>query len=219
MKRFSPTSTIEPEQVLDYWFAGCATNPDRVRQQKRLWYRSKPDTDAEITKQFGNLLKEAALGKFDNWAGEPRSALALVIVLDQFSRHIHRGAASAFRQDPRALEITDVFTDEFTGEFTDDHSLTLIEQAFLFHPYKHAESQKAQARSVSLYDELVKKSDEHWQPLMEDFYMSACLHQKIVDRFGRFPHRNELLGRISTDQEVEYLASHPAAFGQRKRPE
>jgi uncharacterized protein (DUF924 family) len=215
MKRFSPTSTIEPEQVLDYWFAGCATNPDRVRQQKRPWYRSKPDTDAEITEQFGNLLKEAALGKLDRWAGGPRSALALVIVLDQFSRHIHRGTASAFRQDQRALEITDVFT----GEFTDDHSLTLIEQAFLFHPYKHAESQHAQARSVSLYDELVKKSDVHWQPLMNNFYQSACLHQKIVDRFGRFPHRNQLLGRVSTEQEIDYLASYPAAFGQVKRPE
>jgi len=207
--RSSPTPTIEPETVLDYWFADSTTDPDRARQQKRLWYRSKPNTDVEIAEQFGNLLKQAALGKFDNWANRPRSGLALVIVLDQFSRHIHRGTAAAFRQDAKALEMI--------AALTDDHGLTLIEQAFLFHPYKHAESQHAQARSVSLYDELLKKSDERWQPLMADFYHSACLHQKIVDRFGRFPHRNALLGRVSTNQEKKYLATYPAAFGQRKR--
>lgn len=211
MKRSSPTSTIDPERILEYWFADSTIDPRRARQQKQLWYRSNPNTDAEITEQFGSLLKQAALGKFDSWADKPRSALALVIVLDQFPRHIHRGSASAFSQDAKALEIVEALTD--------DQSLALIERAFLFHPYKHAENLHAQTRSVSLYDTLLKKSDEHWRPMMADFYQSACRHRELVDRFGRFPHRNELLGRFSTAEEIAYLKTHPAAFGQRPRSE
>ena len=209
MKRFSPISTIEPKQVLDYWFGDAATNPDIAQQKKRLWYRSNTATDTEISEQFGTLLDRAANGYFDQWCGETRSALALVIVLDQFSRHIHRGTALAFSQDAKALEIVSVLPD--------DQQLSLIEQAFFYHPYKHAECRESQARSVALFKNLVKKSNGGWRPIMNNFYNNALKHQEIVNEFGRFPHRNRILSRPSTDQELAYLTAHPGNFGQRKR--
>jgi len=214
MKRSLPTSTIKADTVLSYWLGDASTNPDKAREKKRLWYpsqknQSQQTTDLAITDRFGVLFKDASAERLNLWRQHPRSTLALVIVLDQFSRHIHRGTPRAFQQDPLALEIS--------AELTDHQGLSLLDRAFLYHPYKHVESLGAQAASVQLFKGLLSEADESWQPMMSSFYRSACQHQDIIKAYGRFPHRNEILDRENTQAEQKFLASNGSTFGQRKR--
>ncbi len=199
----------EYQVVLDYWFGDAALSPEHAKQRKKLWYRSNPATDEEIRTNFAALYERAVHGELNVWRNTPDGSLALVILLDQFSRHLYRGEVGAFAQDDLALEIAE--------SCPHPGSLPLIGQAFLYHPFEHSEQIAAQEKSLELFQALVESSDSHWQPMMENFYHHAKDHHDIVARFGRFPHRNKILGRDNTEEEQEYLAQNRRSFGQFKK--
>jgi len=164
-----------------------------------LWFGGRRH-DAHIRERFGADLERAARGALDPWAAHPRGALALVIVLDQFSRHIHRGTPAAFAQDPKAQSV--VLAGLSAGH---DAALQPVERAFFYIPLEHAEDRALQRRSVALHEALVDSVPETHRDRYRDFLHHARIHHDIVERFGRFPHRNRVLGRQSTDAERAFL--------------
>lgn len=195
--------------VLDYWLGDAALSPEHAKRRKKLWYRSNPDTDNEIRTNFSALYEQGIRGDLSEWRKTADGSLALVILLDQFSRHLHRAEPGAFAQDRLALEIAE--------SCPHPDSLPLIAQAFLYHPYQHSEQLDVQKRSLKLFKALAETCDLLWQPMMENFYHHAKEHHDIVARFGRFPHRNKILGRDNTEEELAYLAQNPRSFGQGKK--
>jgi len=175
-------------EVLKFWFE--ETSPTQ-------WWSSDVDFDNLIRKRFGSLLRQAAVGELFDWRVTPRGRLAEIIVLDQFSRNIHRGAAQAFTQDPLALALAQEAVAR--GAPID---LNPDERAFLLLPYMHSESKLIHEHAVILFR-------DHTPATNYDFELR---HKAIIDRFGRYPHRNEILGRPSTDEEVEFLKQPGSSF-------
>ena len=197
------------QKVLNYWLADAALSIEHARLQKKLWYRSSAEIDAEIKKEFSLLHEQAKRGELDSWRQTSESSLALVILLDQFTRHLYRGTAQAFSCDALALDIA--------RHCPAPSSLPFIGQAFLLHPYEHSEQKEVQSESIALFESLAEKADEEFQPMMLEFHRHAKEHCDIVTRFGRFPHRNKVLGRDSTEEELEFLAQSGKSFGQKPK--
>jgi uncharacterized protein (DUF924 family) len=154
-------------------------------------------------------VEAASRGELDAWLESPQSALALVISLDQFPRNIWRGTARAFAQDAQALRLARI-------SLAKGHprELATVEQGFLLMPFQHVESVELQRESVRLYEGIASDAPAPWQPLVETFLKFARLHLELIERFGRFPHRNAILGRASTPEEAAYLAAGGENFGQ-----
>jgi len=204
----SPTRR-DYEPILRFWFGADPGDPASIALQQPLWWRSDPAFDSTLRDLFLDSYQAAARGDLDGWTGEPRGALALVILLDQLSRNLHRGSAEAFTHDARALAAAVAAID--AGH---DRMLHPPERQFLYMPFEHAEDLALQHRSVALFSALVEDAGPAWRKLTEDALHWARLHLEIVERFGRFPHRNRLLGRRSTAEEERYLAEGGPSFGQ-----
>ena len=173
------------------------------------WFDVSPDTDAGIRERFGATVEAAVRGELASWTGAPRPALALVVLLDQFSRNIWRGTARAFAQDAQALDVArQAVAAGFLGE------LAPIEQVFLTLPFEHAESLDAQREAVRLCREIAATAPPDWRSFLQGFLPYAEQHLELIERFGRFPHRNAVLGRVSTAEEAAYLAAGGETFGQ-----
>jgi uncharacterized protein (DUF924 family) len=183
--------------VLDFWF-GRADSPARGLARK-AWFVKSDDFDREIRERFARLWETASSGGLKSWQSTPLAALALVVVLDQFPRNIFRGTPRAFVSDELALA-----TAREMIERRFDRVLRPIERAFVYLPFQHAENLAAQASSLRMYEELASLGVDH-----RDF---ACRHRDIIARFGRFPHRNEILGRASTPEEIEFLKQPGSRF-------
>lgn len=196
--------------VLEYWFGPDAGDERVLRNRKHVWFRSRPETDREIRARFAGLVDDAARGRLDDWPATARGRLALIVLLDQFTRNIFRGTAAAFAHDARALALCLDGLDAGA-----DRELALTERVFFCMPMQHAESLEVQTRSVDVFESLCRKaaSDEVRRAL-EEFADYARQHRDIVARFGRFPHRNAALGRPSTAEEIEFLEGGAASFGQ-----
>ena len=197
------------ESILEYWLGPAPGDPAAVAAKQPLWFASDPKVDDEIRARFLDTWQAAARGELDSWAQEPRGALALVLLLDQISRNLHRGGPEAFAQDERALAVAIA-----TTESGADRSLRPVERYFLYMPFEHAEDLELQRRSVALFSNLVEEAGPQWRALMEDALQWARRHLDIVARFGRFPHRNRVLGRPSTPEEQRYLEEGGLSFGQ-----
>jgi uncharacterized protein (DUF924 family) len=194
--------TEEFEDVLRFWFPQQLSG-DRaaIIRQVEWWFRGGADSD--VAERFSPLLERAARGEIDSWSRRPRSRLALIIVLDQFSRTIHRGHAQAFAQDPKALALALEGID--IGHYAALE--TPWEKTFFFLPLGHFEDLTNLDLAVKLADELVQEVPQELRWWFEFSAMQARGHRDVITRFGRHPHRNEALGRQSTPEEVEYLAS------------
>jgi uncharacterized protein (DUF924 family) len=199
--------TDQPESVLDFWFGPPGSAPEIAGRQTKLWFGKSPENDQAVAERFSATLIAAAAGRLDHWANTPRGRLALVIVLDQFPHHIHRDRPQAFATDPQALAQSLAALDG--GE---DRQLAPIERVFLYLPLEHAESLGMQERSVSLYETLAREATTDERALFDNFLDYARQHRDVVARFGRFPHRNAILGRPSTPDEVEFLKQPGARF-------
>lgn len=197
------------QRVLDFWFSGSELNSPQVDSRMERWFGSDPGLDADIRSQFSDLVQAASDGELMDWAGTPEGRLALIILLDQFRRNIFRGTADAFKKDPLALKIC------VEGTMNNDHKdLSEMQRMFFFMPLQHAESLKIQDKSVDIYKAL---ADSVSGTLHETFLTTAHfaeLHRDIVAEFGRFPHRNPILGRKNSKAESEYLAADTSPFGQ-----
>jgi uncharacterized protein (DUF924 family) len=205
-------SIAEPEEVHDFWFADAAADPQKAAARLGFWFRSTPEIDAVITRRFAATLESAASGALDPWAASPRSCLALIIVLDQFPRNIHRGAPDAFAHDAKALFIT-------RRGIAAGHleALSTIEQAFFLMPFQHVEDAQAQREGLRRYERMLEDAPPHWREVAQGVVAFAKLHLDILECFGRFPHRNPILGRASTPQELDYLQNGAESFGQTAR--
>ena len=189
------------EDVLQFWF-GDESSDDRVAAtQSNLWWGHATETDDEIRRRFGSLVESAADGELDQWAETARGRLALIILLDQFPRNVYRGTARAYATDARARELS------VRGmEKGDDKQLRPIERVFLYIPLEHSEELDDQNRCVKLYKDLAADAPPACQKVFTDYIGFGESHRDVIARFGRFPHRNEVLGRECTEEELAYLA-------------
>lgn len=175
----------------------------------RFWFGSNPQTDEEIRRRFAPALRSASEGAFAKWEAEPRSRLALVIVLDQFPRNIHRGTPAAFEHDAQALDMAR--RGIAAGDLI---RLATLEQGFFLMPFQHCEDVACQREGMVWFEQMMREAAPAWRGVADGMTKYARLHLEIVERFGRFPHRNQILGRESTPAEIEYLKSNKESFGQ-----
>lgn len=195
-------------QVLKYWFGSDPESVDIMQTQKKVWYRGGPTVDRQIKEEFGATIEALEMGRLLEWGESALGGLALVVVLDQFSRHVYRGKRAAFAQDPLARAIARRLVDRRLHTH-----LTVSQRAFLYHPFKHSESPLDQQSSLDLFQELHESSPNVWRDYTRDSLDNARLHFNLIEQFGRFPHRNVVLGRESTPEEVTFLESG-SRFGQ-----
>jgi uncharacterized protein (DUF924 family) len=200
---------LRVDAILSFWFKEQALSAPQIDQRMEIWFGEDPIFDHEIEKEFANEVAKASKGELDHWADSPLGRLALIILIDQFRRNIHRDTARAFSKDKLALKLCVQGAME-----KKDRGLTPIQKVFFYMPLQHAESRKVQAKSVELYSRLA----ESVSPTLRETFMTVAqfaeLHKDIIDRFGRFPHRNKLLNRENTREEDQYLAGDSPDFGQ-----
>lgn len=199
----------QADAVLDYWFADAATDPVAAGARNAFWFRSSTEVDAEIAARFSATIDAAADGGLDAWQASPRGTLAFILVCDQFPRNVWRGTPRAFSLDARALAAAHHADD--TGLFA---KLTPVERAFALLPFEHSEVLADQRLCLARFEALQREAPEAWQPLLAGHADYARQHLALIERFGRFPHRNRLLGRESTADERAFLAGGGAVFGQ-----
>lgn len=179
---------MQPHDVVAFWFEELT--PDQ-------WWKKDPGLDRQIEQRFSDLLTRAAACELSAWRDNAVGRLAEVIVLDQFSRNIHRDQAASFAQDPLALALA-----QEAVRAGVDRELNASQKAFLYMPYMHSESAYIHEQAVELYS----------QPGLEFNLDFEHKHKRIIDRFGRYPHRNTILGRTSTDQERAFLKQPDSSF-------
>lgn len=192
--------TEDIEAVLDFWF-GELDEAGMPREDRHpLWFRKSSATDELIRERFGTLVQQALAGELDAWAELDRGLIALVILLDQFPRNLFRGSERAFSGDTRALQLA-----QDTIASGRHQRLPAIHQVFLLLPLEHSESLDAQEECVELLRELEAVTGLE---AMAGFRRYAEAHRDVIARFGRFPHRNEVLGRATTEAERAHLREH-----------
>ena len=190
----------QAQEVLDFWFLP-PDNP-AYGQSRMEWFRKDDAFDAQIRARFGALIDAAIDGGLREWDATPYGALARLIVLDQFTRNVYRGTPRAFAGDTRALALAIALTQ--AGQ---DEQLPPMLRAFAYLPFEHAEDLAMQARAVELFQLLSQA-----QPGFDGMLDYAERHQEVIARFARFPHRNAILGRTSTPQELEFLRQPGSSF-------
>lgn len=186
-------------EILDFWF-GREDEPG-YGKPRQVWFTKKPEFDQEIQTRFRQDYELAAAGQLDYWKSLPQSCLALIILLDQFPRNIFRGTAQAFATDPQALAAA-----KYAVVNNFDKELLPVQRWFVYLPFEHSEDLNHQRQSLELFKQL---SDD---PDSADTISYAVRHLEVIERFGRFPHRNLILGRKSTPEEAEFLTQPGSSF-------
>jgi uncharacterized protein (DUF924 family) len=192
--------TPDPQQVLDFWF-GRPGDADYHRPREQ-WFRKDDAFDARIRDRFDVLIEHGLAGGLDGWAAHPASAVAQILVLDQFTRNTFRGTARAFSGDARALAAAQALV--ASGA---DRAMPAVRRQFVYLPFEHSEALAMQDESMRLFTQLARD-----EPSLADLVTWADKHRVIVARFGRFPHRNAVLGRASTAEEIEFLRQPGSGF-------
>lgn len=197
----------DAKAILDFWFGPQGSANAVAGRQRALWFGKSAEGDRAVMERFAGTLADARAGRLDHWTDTPRGRLALVIVLDQFPHHVFRDQPQAFASDAQALALSLAALDA-----QEDRAVAPIERVFLYLPLEHAESLEMQERSVALFERLAQEAAAEERPLFENFLDYARQHRDIVARFGRFPHRNEILGRASSAEEIEFLKQPGSRF-------
>jgi uncharacterized protein (DUF924 family) len=191
-----------PEEVLSYWFPEGIDEADpetRGRQMER-WMAGGSEVDREITERFGERLEQARRGELDQWADTARGRLALIVVLDQFSRNVYRDSPLSYTQDEKALGLAVEGID-----LGMDRELGATERMFFWLPLGHSENLALHERIVGQAEKEVADAPEHLRRWHKHNLYQAKAAREVIARFGRHPHRNEILGRDSTPEDLEYL--------------
>lgn len=197
------------EAIIEFWLGDASSSAEELKRRSRVWFSADPKLDQEIELRFGTLLGNEAAEVYDSWQATPRGRLALIILFDQFPRNIHRGTADAYAYDEKALDLSQTGIDAGM-----DQSLEPLERMFFYMPLQHAESIKVQDKSVELFTRLAEAVSPTLQETFLTIAQFAELHRDIIEQYGRFPHRNAVLGRENTAEEDEYLAGDAPDFGQ-----
>jgi uncharacterized protein (DUF924 family) len=197
------------EEVLDFWFGPPARSESDLLVKVQRWFAGGPALDAEIQRRFGPDVESALAGERDFWAESPQGLLALVLLLDQFPRSIHRGTPRAFDGDARAMALA-----EAAHARGLERDLDWEQRHFLMMPYLHVESADANERARTLLEQCLEQCPPMYRSVFAAGIEQADKYRGVLLRFGRFPHRNEALGRISTPEEIEFSKD----WDQRARP-
>ena len=195
------------EDILHFWFGSFPTPYTSDDSKFDMWFKNGAAYDSDIFIRFGVDYDKAINGELDHWLHSYRGRMALIILLDQFSRHIHRGTAAAFAQDEKAQAIC---IDGIGAG--DDARLHAVERSFFYLPLEHAEDIEKQQLSLRAYSQLVKDVPEEHRKSYELNLKFAQDHHHVIERFGRFPELNEILGRRSSEEELAFIASGEHAF-------
>ena len=190
---------MTPDDILDFWF-GASGSPERGKS-RTIWFKKDAAFDAGLHARFGALHSDARAGHLQAWEAQGKSALALIIVLDQFSRNMFRGKPESFAGDATALRLARTVVARGW-----DAGLLPVMRQFVYLPFEHSENLADQDESVRLFTQLAA------QPDLAGLVEWADKHREIIRRFGRFPHRNEILGRVSTPEEIAFLQTPGSAF-------
>lgn len=188
--------------VLDFWFGSISSTEQYRRGRNKLWFGGGQQVDDEIRTRFGSLIDAAGEGALGHWKNEPESLLALVILLDQFSLNVYRDQVRSYELCDLALPLS---LEAIEKGF--DRALHPLQRTFLYLPLEHAEDLRLQQRAVTLFTQMRDEApDEFWRSWHQDSLDFAVRHLRVIERFGRFPHRNEALGRSSNAEEKAFLA-------------
>jgi len=195
------------ETLLHFWFGADADDTVTARHKAELWWGHSIETDELLSDRFGRVAADAARGQL-GWRGDTaRGRLVLILLLDQLPRAIHRGKPEAFAQDAAARQLAD--SGLAAGA---DRLLRPIERLFFYLPFEHSEDLVDQVRSVQLFSELCASVPNSHRETFDGFLQYANRHYEVIKRFGRFPHRNQLLGRESTPEELVFLKEPGSSF-------
>lgn len=208
---------MTPAEILEYWFGRARSDPAALPERMRFWFGSDQDTaedvaarDADMRARFAGLMARREQGTLTGWQANPQGRLALILLADQLPRNVYRGEARAFASDgeARALCVQGL-------DLGHDQRLGPLERVFFYLPLEHSESLDDQSRCVALIEALEPQAPTGFGEAFEGFTRFAKWHRDIVERFGRFPHRNRVLGRADTPEEAAYLDGDAPGFGQR----
>jgi uncharacterized protein (DUF924 family) len=199
-------SMTTPNELLSYWF-GDLDDDGHPTSDRSMWWKKNPVVDDELRERFGDDVTAALGGRRDDWAQTPRGRLALILLLDQLTRNIHRDTPGAFAGDKRALEHSLEALER--GE---DRQLPSIYRVFVYMPLEHSEDTRLQARCCALFAKLRDEVPQRLRDEYTNYVDYAERHRVIIDRFGRFPHRNAILGRQPTVEELAFLEQPGSRF-------
>jgi uncharacterized protein (DUF924 family) len=198
---------MTPDDVLSFWLGAPARDHDSFMQKIRRWFGTDKALDGEIRTRFGEALQKARDGAFDDWVKTPRGRLALIVLFDQFTRNLYRGTPRAYENDARALALAEAGIDQKI-----DDGFNFEEKMFLYMPLGHAEDVSRQERHLALVTAAANAAPAG----LEKAYATSTDHARMyldqIRRFGRFPHRNMILGRTCTQEEMAFLDS-PSTSG------
>jgi uncharacterized protein (DUF924 family) len=200
---------VEARRLLQFWFGRATHAPAEARENAERWFRQSDDFDNAIRAQFGDFPARAAAGKFDQWRDNPHSTLALVVTFDQLPRNLFRRTPQAFQFDPLAREVTAIAIAANVPILVHP-----IEAVFFYLPYEHAEDLAMQAQCAAGYEAIRGRVPRDWHGLLSEFVQAGREHREMIERFGRFPHRNQALGRKNTAEEEAYLQAGAKTYGQ-----
>lgn len=199
--------SASPDDIHQFWFGDIDSDGRWDRGRSRRWFRGEPAFDALVATEFQMTLELAWHGELDHWRSTPRGQLALILLFDQFAQHVYRGRPEAFRHDALALALSNALIN------TGDH-LTLhpIERLFVYLPLEHSEDLHLQDICMGLLVDLAMDAPPHLHNHFRQYVRFALKHREIIERFGRYPHRNAVLGRPSTAEELAFLRDGGETF-------
>jgi uncharacterized protein (DUF924 family) len=195
------------DMILEFWFGSDSDDAAVAKERANLWWSKNKDTDDQIRRRFEIYVIRAALGQMNDWLATARGRLALILLTDQFPRNIYRDTARAFSCDEKALTWCIEGLEQKV-----DRELWPIERVFFYLPLEHAEFMEHQDLSVKYFGELVSTVPSEQRTAFEEYLDYAVRHRDIIARFGRFPHRNQILGRESSAEELAFLAEPGSSF-------
>lgn len=197
LSRISPEIPSRAHAILAFWFMD--NNGSNYGKYSKTWFTQNADFDQQIRQKFFTDYEKASVGDYDQWIADPESAIALIILLDQFPRNLFRNDPRSYSSDDQALSIA-----KHLVTIGADRKLIAVYRLFIYMPFEHSENIEDQEQCIALMTSLIKDEPELKSELQGSLEY-AIRHRDVIERFGRFPHRNTILGRQSTDEEIEFL--------------
>lgn len=197
-----PLEMDRSQSILEFWFGDPTEPASEYGTSRNVWFKKDSAFDQQIRQRFWTDYNRAVAGGYADWVNMPKPTLALIVILDQFSRNLFRGSPQSFAADAQARAIADGAIQR-----GDEAALLPVERFFLYLPFEHSEALADQHRSVQLFEALVKT-----EPKLQHALDYAYRHRDVIERFGRFPHRNEVLARVSTAAELAFLQEPGSRF-------
>jgi len=204
------------DPILKFWFGDDLSllKSDNYQANNALWFGSKQETDDLIREKFSSYLNDAENDRLNDWKSEAQGSLALIILLDQFSRNVYRGSSKMFTNDPKSLTISlELISD--AQKFND---FSYSEKFFTYMPLMHAEDANISKQCCDAFEKMIEEASEKDKNGRKYAHKFALEHYDIIKQFGRFPHRNEIIGRTSTQEELEFMASSKVSFASSVKP-